>query len=536
MNRDILIGGAWPYANYFMHIGHLAALLPGDVIAKYYRACGDNVMYVSGTDSHGTPITQRAAKENVSPAEIAKRYHEAFIKSFTAMNFEYDMYTATFTEEHKKIVKEYFKKLLDNGYIYEKTVEQDYCENCGKFLSDREIVGICPKCGGEATGEQCDSCLTTLNADEVKDKHCKECGNPTVLKGNKHLYFKLSAFQKQIEDLVNSSENTWRKQAVGETRKFLNSGLIDRAATRQLEWGIEVPVDGYEDKRIYVWIEAVFGYLTTGKRVAESRGIDFDKFMSKDNEKLSTYYVHGKDNIPFHTVIFPALILGMKNNYQLPKYIVSSGYVNMNDTKMSKSKGNLVTVDELVEKFPVDSIRYFMISNGPEKKDMNFTEELFVQAHNKFLVGMLGNFVNRNLSFIKKKFDGIIKEATVDPEIIKMTENLYKKVGSLIEQAELKAAIDEIFEFIGYANKYYDEKEPWKQCKENIEAFNNTTYTCAYIMANVSNLIAPFMPNTSLKIKKMLSLPEFKWEPINIKGDIKIDEVELLFNRLEIEE
>lgn len=534
MNKDILIGGAWPYANYFMHIGHLAALLPGDVIARYYRGNGDNVMYVSGTDSHGTPITQRASKENVSPEVIAKRYHEAFVKSFNAMGFEYDMYTATFTEEHKKIVQEYFLKLIENGYIYEKTVKQDYCENCGKFLSDREIIGKCPKCGGEATGEQCDNCLTTLNADEVEDKHCKECGKPTVLKDNKHLYFKLSAFQKQIEDLIQSSENTWRKQAVGESKKFLNNGLIDRAATRQLDWGIEVPVKGYEDKRIYVWIEAVLGYLTTARRVAKERGIDFEKFMSKDNPNLSTYYVHGKDNIPFHTIIYPALILGIGNGYQLPKYIVSSGYVNMNDTKMSKSKGNLVTVDELVEKFDVDSIRYYMIANGPEKKDTNFTEELFVQAHNKFLVGMLGNFVNRNLSFINKKFDGTIKEATVVHEIIKITEQLYKKVGNLIEQAELKAAIDEIFEYIGYANKYYDEKEPWKQAKENVEEFNNITYTCAYIIANISNLIAPFMPNTSLKIKEILDLQKFKWEPITLQGDIKINNLELLFNKIEL--
>ena len=283
-----------------------------------------------------------------------------------------------------------------------------------------------------------------------------------------------------------------------------------------------------------MWIEAVLGYLTTARRVAQERGIDFEKFMSKDNPNLSTYYVHGKDNIPFHTIIFPALMLGIGNGYQLPKYIVSSGYINMNDTKMSKSKGNLVTVDELVEKFDVDSIRYYMIANGPEKKDTNFTEELFVQAHNKFLVGMLGNFVNRNLSFINKKFDGIIKEATVDSEIIKMTEQLYKKIGNLIEQAELKSALDEVFEYIGYANKYYDEKEPWKQCKENIDEFNNITYTCAYIIANISNLIAPFMPHTSRKIKGMLSLPEFKWEPINLKGDIKINNLELLFNRIDL--
>lgn len=477
----------------------------------------------------------RANKEGVTAEKIAERYHQAFINSFNAMNFEYDMYTATYEDEHKKLVQEYFLKLIENGYIYEKTIKQDYCEKCDKFLSDREIIGVCAKCGGKATGEQCEDCLAALSTDEVEDKHCKECGETAALRDNKHLYLKLSEFQKQIEELINASENTWRKQAVGESRKFLNNGLIDRAATRQLEWGVNVPVDGYEDKRIYVWIEAVLGYLTTAKRIANERGIDFDKFLSKDNPKLSTYYIHGKDNIPFHTIIFPALLLGIGKEYQLPKYIVSSGYVNMNDTKMSKSKGNLITVDELVQKFDVDSIRYYIISNGPEKKDMNFTEELLVQTHNKFLVGMLGNFVNRNLSFINKKFDGVIKEATVDIKILKMTENLYKKVGTLIEQAELKSAIEEIFEYIGYANKYYDENEPWKKAKENIEEFNNITYTCTYIIANISNLIAPFMPNTSLKIKKILSLPEFTWQPITLKGDIKINELELLFNRIDKE-
>lgn len=534
MKRDIFIGGAWPYANYYLHVGHLAALLPGDIIAKYYRINGDNVMYVSGSDCHGTPITERARKENILPSEIANFYHNEFIKSFDAMGFEYDEYSSTMTEFHSEYVQKQFEKLIKNGYIYEKEEKQDFCEKCNKFLSDREIEGRCPHCGGKSSGDQCDSCGDSLNNNEVLDKHCKICGLSTTMKNNKHLYFKLTAFKKELQDLINQNKNKWRKNALGEAQKYLDMGLIDRAATRQLEWGIPVPVKGYEDKRIYVWIEAVLGYLTTAKRVAEARGIDFEKFMSKDNPNLSTYYIHGKDNIPFHTIIFPALILGIGNGYQLPKYIVSSGYVNMNDTKMSKSKGNLVTVDELVKKYDVDSIRYYMISNGPEKKDMNFTEELFVQAHNKFLVGMLGNFVNRNLSFINKKFDGVIKEAKVDPEVIKITEDLYKKVGHLIEQAELKAAIDEIFEYIGFANKYYDEKEPWKQAKENIEEFNNITYTCAYIIANISNLIAPFMPRTSKKVKNMLDLPEFKWEPINLKGNLKINNLELLFNRIDL--
>ena len=257
--------------------------------------------------------------------------------------------------------------------------------------------------------KQCDNCGDSLNASEVLDKHCKNCGNPTVLKPNKHLYFKLTAFDKELQKLIDDNKNRWRKNAVGEAQKYLDMGLVDRAATRQLNWGIPVPIDGFEDKRVYVWFEAVMGYLSTGKWVAEQRGIDFDKFMSNDNKNLSTYYIHGKDNIPFHTTIYPALLMAINNHYRLPDYIISSAFVNLNNDKMSKSKGNLITVNELLDMFESDTIRFYFSLLGPETNDMNCSLDDIVHTHNKFLVGMLGNFVNRNLSFINKKFDGIIK-------------------------------------------------------------------------------------------------------------------------------
>ncbi|MDO5569467.1 MAG: methionine--tRNA ligase [bacterium] len=534
MKKNVLIGGAWPYANYLMHIGHLAALLPGDVIARYYRANKCEVIYVSGSDCHGTPITQRAIKESKKPEEVANYYHQEFIKTLNKMNFTYDLYTSTMDEEHKHLVQEYFKKMLDNGYIYEKEESQDYCEKCQKYLSDREIVGICPHCGKQSNAEQCDNCLTNVNASEVKDKYCVNCQTATVMKGNKHLYFKLSAFQTKLEQYVDKSDNTWRKQAISEAKKFLKMGLIDRAATRQLTWGIEVPVTGYEDKRIYVWIEAVLGYLTAGYRVANTKGIDFDKFMTSTS--LSTYYVHGKDNITFHAIIYPALILALKNNYQLPKYNISCDYVNMDSQKMSKSKGNLITVNELMEKYAVDTIRYYMIAYGPEKKDVNFSYSHLIQSHNKFLVGILGNFVNRNLSFIIKKFAGTITASTVDLAIKKETKEKYQQVGSLIEKGELKNAIESVFEYITIGNKYYDENQPWIKVKENIEEFNKITYTCIYMIANISNLIEPFLPDTAHKLKEILALVgESAWEEINIEGITKIDAAPLLFERIEEE-
>lgn len=534
--RDIFIGGAWPYANYYLHVGHLAALLPGDILARYFRGKGDNVIYVSGSDCHGTPITERAKKENVSPEEIATLYHNEFVKTFNNLGFEYDEYSSTMSEHHIKYVMDQFKKMLDNGYIYEKEELQDYCEKCDSFLSDREIVGICPHCGGKSTGDQCDVCGDSLDSSEVLDKHCKTCGSATIMKENKHLYFKLTAFESQLQELINKNKDKWRKNALGEAQKYIDMGLVDRAATRQLNWGVPVPVKGYEDKRIYVWIEAVLGYLSVGKEVAEKRGIDFDKFMSKDNPNLKTYYVHGKDNIPFHTTIYPAIISAIKNNYNLPDYIVSSAYVNLDNEKMSKSKGNLITANELLEMFDSDTLRFYFSFKGPETNDMNCSLSDIIQTHNKFLVGMLGNFVNRNLSFINKKFDGNIKEGKIDEKIKEITIKSYKLIGDFFEKGELKNATAQIFDYIAIANKYYDSRQPWVQVKEDINSFNDTTYTCVYMIANMANMIAPVLPHASQKIKQMLELPEYKWQEAEISGDYKIQNLRILYNKIDEKE
>lgn len=533
MKKDIFIGGAWPYANYYLHVGHLAALLPGDVLAKYYRQNGDNVIYVSGSDSHGTPITERARKEKVAPEQIANHYHQEFIKSFTNIGFEYDKYSTTSSLEHKKMVQDYFLKLIKNDYIYEKEEPQDYCETCQTFLSDREIIGKCPICNGQSTGDQCQECLAVLDNNEVLEKNCQTCGTSTIMKKNKHLYFQLTKFEEVLQDLINKNKDKWRRNAIGEAQKYIDMGLVDRAATRQIEWGVEVPVAGYEDKRIYVWIEAVLGYLTAGRQVALEKGINFDEFMNENNSNLRTYYTHGKDNIPFHTTIFPALVKGLNINYRLPDYIISSAYVNLNDEKMSKSKGNLITVNELLDQFVSDTIRFYFIFNAPELKDTTCSIEDIIQVHNKFLVGVLGNFVNRNLSFIVKKFDGKITEGQIDPYIKDLTIKTYQKIGDLIEKGELKMALNHILEYISIGNKYYDEKQPWILVKDNLKAFNDITYTCVYMIANIANLIAPILPDTAIKIKTMLNLTDLDWREKTINGDLVLNDVSLLFAKIE---
>ncbi|WP_069997863.1 methionine--tRNA ligase [Cellulosilyticum sp. I15G10I2] len=533
MIKKIFIGGAWPYANYSLHVGHLAALLPGDILARYFRLNGDIVIYVSGTDSHGTPITERAKRENVEPYEIAKKYHDEFVECFNKLKFTYNLYTATFTDYHKKNVQDMLVQIYNNGYLYSQVDEQDYCETCGKFLADRELGGICPICGNEAKGDQCDACLTSFEAKGLKEKKCLSCSNKTVLKPNKHMVFALSTFQDKIHNLLDKNGENWRLNAINETRKYLEMGLQDRVATRDLLWGIDVPFEGYDDKKIYVWFEAVLGYITTGKCVAEKNNIDFNDFMS-DSQELESYYVHGKDNIPFHTVIFPALLSALNTNIQLPKHIISCEYVNMNEEKMSKSKGNLITAKGLIEEFSADTIRFYIIANNPERKDVNFSSEEMISMHNKFLVGGFGNFVNRNISFLKKKFDGIVPKGIINQTVINETVEMYNTIGAKIQKGEFRFVVEEMIKYIQFANRYYDECKPWIQVKESISDFNNTTVTCLYIMANMTNLFAPVIPDGAQQLKNILSISESSWAPINIPDNLVISDCTILYDKIEI--
>ncbi len=533
MINRIFIGGAWPYANYFMHVGHLAALLPGDVIARYYRQKGSNVLYVSGTDCHGTPITERARKENLEPAIIANHYHRQDVQDFCDLGFTYDNYGATFMKWHIDGVRNIFEQIYDNGYLYKNESKQVFCTKCNRFLSDREIGGECPICGRDTKGDQCEFCLSTFNPKELLEKHCLICGSKTILKPNCELVFALSKFQKRIDKYFLENCSKWRINAVNETRKYIKQGLPDRDATRSIKWGIPVPIRGYEDKSIYVWIEALLGYLTSGKHAAEKLGWDFDKFM-QDDDNLISYYVHGKDNIPFHTVIYPALLMATNNKMQLPKRIISSEYVNMNNTKMSKSLGPIVTIRNLLNKFDADTIRYYFIANNPEKRDSNYSEYELITQHNKFLVGGFGNFVNRNLSYIMTKFNGCVPNGVISNEVISKTIDIYNMIGNKIADGDLNNAVDEMVGYIQFANQYYDEQKPWNQVKEReLKSFNNTTATCMYIMANMSNLFAPVLPYGCERLRIMIKISEkYSWHEIFTQKDLVLDKVELLYKRI----
>ena len=525
--RYILIGGAWPYANSSLHLGHIAALLSGDILARYHRQIGDKVIYVSGTDCHGTPITERAKKEGIEPKEIAEKYHKEFTEVFNKMEFSYSLYTKTEDEYHKEKVKEIFRKIYDNGYIYEKIDEDNYCEHCQKFVADRELKLICPNCGNETKGDQCD-CGYVPTKEDLKNAVCIDCGNKTTTKPNKNLYVALSKLQPQIEEYVKQNESAWRKNAQNETHKYLKEGLKDRAVTRNLNWGVEIPVEGFEDKRMYVWIDAVLGYVTAAMKYCEENGLDWeDWWKQKEGNNNRIYMVHGKDNIVFHSLILPGLLLGMEEGYLLPDKIVSTEYLNFHDQKFSKSKGIGMTILEALDQFDVDTLRLHLIKNGPETRDANFTEEDYILTHNE-MTNKLGNFVNRTL-----KYKGLtnIPEGTMNEDVKKYILEKYEEISNSIENIEFRTAVNKIIELLDYANKFYDEQKPWVQFKENKEKFDNTIYTCAVLIANISNVIEPFMPATSEKIRKYLNIDKESWEYIEVQKGLKLENIEPLFER-----
>jgi methionyl-tRNA synthetase len=382
-------------------------------------------------------------------------------------------------------------------------------------------------------GEQCDECLTTFKITEVKEKRCIFCGTETILKQDKDIAFKLSMFQNSLEQYFEKNSKNWRLNAVNETKKYLEKGLMDRDITRNLSWGVEVPFEEFSEKKLYVWVEAVLGYLTAAEYTLEQQDMTLEDFFST-SEVVKTYFVHGKDNIPFHTIILPALILAYNEKIKLPDFIISSEFIKIDSDKMSKSKGNVILVKNLIGQYHSDTIRFHFIYNNPEKKDAVFSEKALVMSHNKFLVGTLGNFVNRNLSFIHRKNNGVITEGKTDHEMKLITNELYEKVALMIQTGEIRSALEEIVKYIQVSNKYYDSQKPWIQVKNDLEGFNNTTYTCFFIMVNLANLLKPFLPKCSWNLNRLLGIKDVnKWSVLKINGDYKIKKPNLLYEKID---
>ena len=526
---SIFIGGAWPYANGSLHIGHVASLISGDILARYYRLKGEKVLYVSGSDCHGTPISIKARIEGINAQEITNKYHNEMLDCFSKLGFSYDNFSRTDNDFHKREVQKIFKKIWENGYLYSQKSEQCYCESCKQFLPDRYVEGKCPHCGSVARGDQCDNCTTLLNTVELHDKKCKLCGAQPVVKQTEHLYFKLSSFQQQLNELINTSKG-WRENALKYSKRYLAKGLQDRAVTRDIDLGIFTPVPGFENKRIYVWMEAVCGYLTASKEWSLKTGENWHDFWKSDN--VIAYYVHGKDNVPFHSLIWPALLLAY-GGLHLPDKIISSEYLTLERKKISTSQNWAVWLPDIVDNYNPDAIRYFLIINGPDKRDADFSWREFYNSHNSELLGAFGNFVNRNLVFIKKSFQAKVPNGTMNEALKKQIKELYPKVGTLIEAGEFKIALEKIFNFVRSSNKYFDEQQPWIQVNNDIGSCKNTLYTCVQIIANLANLLEPFIPFAAQKIKSFLHIKQLKWQYSNVKQGIFLGDLQILFERLD---
>lgn len=526
---NILIGGAWPYANGSLHIGHIAGLLPGDIIARYYRAKKDNVFYVSGTDCHGTPICIKAKKENTSPQQICDRYHDEFTEVFNRLGFSYDLYGKTTDKWHIDFVQNFHKELYKSEYVYELDSPSAYCNNCDKPLTDRLVIGKCPICGNETNGEQCDFCTTVNDVTSIKNPICSECKNPVFFYNTKHLYIAISKLENQLRKYLDK-HNNWRKNAVAFTKRYIDEGLKDRAITRDLEWGIEVPKQGYEKKRIYIWAENVLGYLSASKVLCEKRDIPFSALW-KDNSRH--YYVHGKDNIPFHTIILPSLLLAHNQYTHLPDDIISNEHLTLEGRKISTSKNWAIWAKDIVEKYNPDSIRYFLTANGPEKRDTDFTWREFTERNNSELLGTYGNFVNRTLLFTKKYQNSIVPKGVSDIAINKLIENTFISVSDKIEEGRLKEALEEIFSLVRFGNKYYDTLEPWKTRLNNQKECDNAIYNCTQIIANAAVLLKPFIPFSSEKVQSWLNLDD-SWSIKKVEAGYTLPEISILFERISI--
>jgi methionyl-tRNA synthetase len=527
-NMNILIGSAWPYANGSLHIGHLAGLLPADVIARYYRAKGDDVYLVSGSDCHGTPVAIRAKQENTSPQEISDDYHDEFCDCFKKIGFSYDRYGKTSTEEHISFVQEFHRSMYEREFIYEKEAPQAFCEFCEKALADRFVVGKCPDCGEHARGDQCEACGVVLEPESLVEPRCSICGNVPVFRLTKHLFIAISKMERELTAFIDNRPH-WRKNAIAFSRRYINEGLRDRAVTRDLDWGIDVPKEGYDDKRIYIWAENVLGYLYMSKAVADERGENYDDLWSEESRH---YYVHGKDNIPFHTIILPALMLANGGRWKLPDDIISSEYLTLEGRKISTSQNWAIWVKDIVDRYHPDSIRYFILANGPEKRDTDFTWREFVNSHNGELLGAYGNFVNRTLVFIFKYYNAVVPDGTVNQEINIRINELYRSVGHLIEDGCLKDAVDKIFEFVRFGNKYFDTERPWETRNTDTNRCADSLFNCVQIIANLSVLLEPFLPFSSTKVRNWLTIDN-KWTTKSISAGFVIPQPEILFERLD---
>ena len=539
-----------PYANGPIHLGHLSgAYLPADIYVRYKRLNGDDVIYICGSDEHGVPITISADKEKVSPQVIIDRYHEANKKAFARFGMSFDNYSRTSLPIHHETAKEFFLEFYNRGLFVEKKSLQFFDDKANMFLPDRYVEGTCPKCGNEeARSDECENCGSLYDPSELKNPKSKISGGTPKLKETSHYYFPLGKYQPALEKYVDEMNEKygWKENVLQYCRGWFKDGLKDRAITRDLDWGIKVPVDSAAGKVIYVWFEAVLGYISSTKELSQQKNDPdlWKKYWQDPNTKYIAFI--GKDNVVFHTIIFPAILMAWneagKTQYCLPQNVPANEFLNFEGKKFSKSRNWGIDVDEFLDLFPADLLRYTLAANLPETRDTDFYWKEFQSRNNSELADILGNFINRTFTFVYKHFDGKVptlgKLEVIDEDMLKEISGYPKRVADLFEKYKIRDGVNEIMNLARDGNKYFNDTEPWKTIKSDKERCGTTLNVCLQAIYTLSELFSPVLPFSAEKLFVMLNSKPVDWKDCGkpqLKEGHQLNQSEILFPKIEDE-
>ncbi len=542
MPERILVAVAWPYANGSLHVGSVAgAYLPADIFARYHRLKGNDVAMVSGSDAHGTPVTITAEQRGVSPEQVAAEYQAEFLDNWDRLGIKFDLFTTTHTKNHADTAQDMFLKLYENGFMYKDTRSQPYCETDNRFLPDRYVEGTCPHCGDTgARGDQCDACGRPLDPEDLIDMVCRTCGQSPIIRDTEHFFLKLSAFEDKLLEWMRAQDH-FKPNVKNFTISYLEGGLHDRAMSRDLEWGIPVPIEGYEDKRIYVWFEAVIGYLSATKEWSQNMGQP-DRWKEFWQQPCRAYYFQGKDNIPFHTVIWPAMLMGYEG-LNLPHNVSANEYVNLGGQKVSTSRNWAVWIPDYLERYDPDPLRYTLAANMPETSDSDFTWLDFVRRNNNELVATYGNLVNRVLSMVQRNFEGRVPVPgnldSADQDLLDQARVHFENTATELEACRFRPALQSAMSLGQAANRYLDAQAPWKAVREDVQDAATTLWVSLSVINCLKTMFAPYLPFSSASLHTMLGLPGsveeegWAWTPDAVKFGTALPKPEPLFTKLD---
>ena len=535
-----MITAALPYANGPVHIGHLAGVyIPADVYARFQRRSGKDVVFICGSDEHGIPITIRAKKEGVTPQDIVDKYHGIIKKSFADLGISFDEYSRTTSKNHSETSQDFFKVLYEKGKFTEEMSEQYFDEQANEFLADRYIVGTCPNCGNDnAYGDQCEKCGSTLSPSELINPKSMLSGNSPILKETKNWYLPLNEYEDFLNEwIIEGHKDDWKPNVYGQVKSWLNDGLKPRAMTRDLNWGVPVPLPNAEGKVLYVWFDAPIGYISFTKEWAEKNGKDWKDYWQSEESDLVHFI--GKDNIVFHCIIFPAMMKA-HGDFKMPKNVPAFEFLNLENDKISTSRNWAVWAHEYVEEFPgqQDVLRYALLSSAPETKDNNFTWKDFQTKNNSELVGIFGNFINRVAVLIHKYYDGIVPQGDANtPELAEINKSA-KEISGFLENYEFRNSLTALMNLARFGNQYLQTEEPWKTIKDNPEKAAHSLFVGAQIAVALAQLCEPFMPFSSEKLLTMFNVQKSTWNDVESKFVLietghQINEASLLFSKIE---